>query len=489
MAETSRQWPPIGWLWQDYDRASAWYSGEARRLKNAAAAENTDRFWASDEDVKLHVPIAADISAMSAGMIFADSPVFKCADEKTMERIDEIAEETHLYNVLLQAAELASVYGGVYIKWSWDVRSGKTPMLTAVPADAGLPHWSGNRVDRVVLYTIVRTDDNGMVWRLEETYSADGHIRSRLFAGSESDIGTERGLDAIDETRGIMPDANSGTDTMLAFYVPNILPNRAKPHLRFGRSDYDGLYGLFDALDEVYSTIQREARMTKTTVIVPAEYLRKRDTIFGGDFAREKQWVYANNSGAFTALDIDSERAASPITVVNPELRAESRIAVCDDLVKRILMQAGYAPQSAGIDINGSAESGTALNIRERKSMRTTEVKKTYWWHALKDIIRAGMRLDAKVFGSGIDAEADVQIEIPSNTQPDIAQLAEIVEQLERAGAVSTEYKVALLHPDWDADTQAEEVERIRAENGQTLRTEIDGDLQRILAENPEDEE
>lgn len=488
MAEISRQWPPIGWLWLDYDRASAWYSGSPGRLRNAAAAENTDRFWASDEDVKLHVPIAADISAMSAGMIFADSPVFKCDDEKTLERIDEIADETHLYNVLLQAAELASVYGGVFLKWSWDAVKNKTPILTAVPADAGLPHWSGNKLDRVLLYTIVKAEDGGAVWRIEEDYSDDGHIRTRLFKGSECDIGTECGLNSIEETAGIMPDSNSGTETMLAFYVPNILPNRARPHLKFGRSDYDGLYGLFDALDEVYSTMQREARMTKTTVIVPAEYLRKRDAIFGGELAREKQWVYANNSGAFTALDIDSDRASSPITVVNPELRAESRIAVCDDLVKRIMTQAGYAPQSAGVDISGSAESGTALNIRERKSMRTTEVKKTYWWHALKDIIRAGLRLDAKVFKSGIDAEVNVQIEIPSNTQPDVAQLAEIVEQLERAGAVSTECKVAMLHPDWDADTQAEEVERIKAENGQALRAEIDGDLQRILAESPDEE-
>lgn len=475
MTAIKKSWPPIGWLWQDYNRASAWYSGDPARLRAVSSIDKTDRFWATGENVKVHVPIAADISAMSSAMIFADSPVITAEDEKTQERINEICDNTLMYNVLLQAAELASVYGGVFLKWSWDKADG-FPRLTAVPADSGLPYWAGGKVARIVLYTIVREDENGRVWRLEETYTTDGKIASRLYCGDVNDIGTEHGLNELEETRGILPEANSGTETMLAFYVPNLLPNRGKPHLRFGRSDYDGLYGLFDELDEAYSAIQRETRMTKTTVIVPAEYLKKRDVIFGGNnpYAREKEWVYANETGAFTALDIDSDRTSSPITVINPEIRAESRIAVCKDLIERIFMQAGYAPQSAGIDVTGTAESGTALNTRERKSIRTTEAKKTYWWHALKDIIRAGMRLDAKVFGSGIDAEADFSVELPTNAQPDVSQLAQIVEQLERAGAASLEYKVSVLHPDWDDDQCAEEVERIRSEQSASAQAEID---------------
>ena len=476
MTVSSKTWPPISWLWQDYDRAAAWYSGDPVRLRMVSGTDKTDRFWATGENVKVHVPIAADISAMSAAMIFADSPVITVDDEHTQERIDDICEKAMLYNVLLQAAELASVYGGVFLKWSWNQADGY-PKITAVPADAGVPYWIGGRVEKIVLYTVVKEDDTGGVWRLEETYTADGVIRSRLYRGSECDIGTEHSLKDIDETRGILPQANSGTETMLAFYVPNLLPNRSRPYLRFGRSDYDGLYGLFDELDEAYSAIQRETRMTKTTVIVPAEYLKKRDAIFGDTnaYAKEKEWVYANETGAFTALDIDSDRTSSPITVVNPEIRAESRIAVCDDLIKRILMYAGYAPQSAGIDINGSAESGTALNVRERKSIRTSETKKTYWWHALHDIIRAGMRLDAKVFNSGIDPEADFSVELPANAQPDITQIAQIVEQLERAGAASLEYKVSVLHPDWDDDQRTEEVERIRAEQNANAQAELDG--------------
>lgn len=490
MKDNHRHWPPIGWLWQEYDRAAAWYSGDEQRLKSVSSAQNCDRFWATTENIKVHVPIASDISALSAGMIFADSPVFTCEDEKVQERFDDISERNMFYSVMLQAAELASAYGGVFLKWSWDKADGY-PRISAVPADAGIPQWVGGNITKITLYTIVRHSDDGKIWRLEETYTEDGHIRSRLFCGSENDIGTEHGLNEIEETRGIKPDANSGTETMLAFYIPNILPNRDHPHLRFGRSDYAGLYGLFDQLDEAYSAIQRETRMTKTTVIVPAEYLRKRDAIFSREnqFCKEGQWVFSNDTGAFTALDIDSDRTSSPITVINPEIRAESRIAICNDLIKRILMQAGYAPQSSGIDVDGRAESGTALNVRERKSIRTTETKKTFWWHALIEIVRAGLRLDAKVFQTGINAEADFSIELPTNAQPDISQLAEIVEQLERAGAASVEYKVDLLHPDWSEEQRAEEVERIKSANSAEAQADIDKALTDIDKDNPDGDE
>ena len=477
--QNKQQFPPIGWLWKEYGRALAWYSGDPKRISNAEAGQIGDRFWTAKEDIKLHVPIAADIASLSAGMIFADSPAFTCEHERTLERIEEIFTEGGAYSALLNAAELCSVCGGVFLKWNWDKADGR-PILTAVPADCGLPKWRGNKVVEVRLWSIMREDENnGAIWRLQETYTENGHIVSELYKGTWSELGEAKPLDSIPETKDIQPDVNSGAGEILAFYVPNMLPNHHRPGSRFGRSDFDGLYGLMDALDEAYSAMQRETRMTKTTVIVPAEYLAKRKNIFGPNspYSKGDQWVYANNSGAFTALDIDSGLNSNPITVVNPEMRADSRIATCDDLVKRIFSVAGYAPQSAGIDIQGSAESGTALSVRERKTIRTTEAKKTHWWHAVKDIVRTMLKLDAAVFRSGVDPNAEFSVELPSNTQPDIGQLAEIIEQLERAGAVSVETKVAMLHPDWDEEKRAEEVERIRRDNGTTAQDDLEAVL------------
>lgn len=461
--------PPIVWLWQEYDNAAAWYSGDPERLRSNPATQNT--FWKSSERIKVHVPIAADIAAMSAGMIFATSPEITCEDEKTQERIAEIMKSSDVYSVLLRAAELASVFGGVFLKWTWDAASDTFPRLVAVPADSGMPKFINGKVAEITFWCKVREDENGTVYRLQETYTPDGHIVSELLKGDESNLGSVVPLASIPETETVQPDANSGTDTMLAFYVPNILPNRSRPHLPIGRSDFEGLYGLFDALDEAYSAMQRETRLTKTTVIVPAEYLRRGSEMFGDK--KPAEFTFSNGSGAFTALDIDSDRTSSPITIVNPEIRAESRIAVCDDLIRRILSLAGYAPQSAGLDIDGAAESGTALSVRERKSIRTTETKKTYWWHAINDIIRAMLRLDKKVFRSAVNPEEKFSVELPTNNQPDIGQLAQIVEQLERAGAVSIQTKVTMLHPEWSEEQIDEEIARIHEEHSYTAQGEI----------------
>lgn len=491
MAETTQRFPPIDWLWREYEINSAWYSGDPSQLVKLPADESK-RFWKSTEEIKVHLPIAADIVAISAGMIFSESPKITAEDERTQERIDEITEANAFYSVLLQAAELAGVFGGVFLKWTWDSTVDTFPRLFAVPVDCGLPVWRGGKLIAVKLWSIVRKDeDTGTVWRTEEIYTDDGHIRTRLLKGDDSNLGSAVPLDSIDETRGMMEDVQSGTGMLLATYIPNMLPNRKHPHVRFGRSDFDGLYGLFDALDEAYSALQRETRLTKTTVIVPAEYLRKRDAIFGleNPACKATQWVYSNDSGVFTALDIDSDRTSNPVTVINPEIRAEQRLALCDDLIRRIWSAAGYSPQSAGIDISGSAESGTALNVRERRTIRTTEVKKTHWWHALHDIVRAMLALDAAVFRSGVKPDADITIELPSNTQPDISQMAEILEQLERAGALSTETKVELLHPDWDEERRAEEVERIKIEKGMIGPDPLDAELGDTEAPVPEEDD
>ena len=241
--------PPINWLWQDYKRAAAWYSGDPARLRREGDGD-ANSFWKSSEDIKVHVPIAADLAAMSAGMLFATSPEITCEDEATQQRIDEIMQEAGIYSVLLRAAELASVFGGVFLKWAWDATD-TVPRLMAVPADSGMPTFIGNRVTQIRFWTRVREDEgNGTVWRLQETYLPNGHIVSELYKGDESNLGMAMPLNSIPETENIRPDANSGTNTMLAFYVPNILPNRSRPHLPFGRSDFEALYGLFDILDE-----------------------------------------------------------------------------------------------------------------------------------------------------------------------------------------------------------------------------------------------
>lgn len=462
-------WPPIPWLWDQYKVNAAWYSGDRDQL-----VSNTYGFWRGTEPHKTHVPMPGDLAALAAGLLFCGSPIVKHAQEATDERLQEITSHAGLYQKLLHAAELQAVYGGVFLKWNWDKARAQYPLLRVVPADAGLPEYVNGLLNSVTFWSVVRIDpENAQVlYRLEEHYTPDGKITSKLMKGSPVLLGGEVPLESIPETQGILPESNSGAGMLLAVYVPSRLPNRIKPYAPYGRSDFEGLHGLFSALDEAYSSMRRDIRLGKTQIIVPAKYIRQKEYMFQAmDSAQAQtqtpQFGFSKSDEAFVALDFSPEnQAGSDIVTFQPTLRAADHKAVIDDIARRIITLAGYSPQSIGMDIDGKAESGTALNIRERRSMQTTETKRNYWWHALLDLIRAGLALDKAQYTPGLALDGELTVEFADNSQPDMQTLSEVVAKLEQARAASTKTKVQILHPDWEDERVDEEVALIQSEDG-----------------------
>lgn len=466
MANTS--WPPIPWLWNQYREYGAWYSGDPDAL-----TKHTRGFWTTDEMRKSHVAIASDIAALSSGLIFSGSPSITHENEQTDARLQEIMTLNGLYSRLLEAGELQSAFGGVYAKWNWNAARAKYPILRIIPADAGLPRYVGGILDSVTFWSVQRvSDDNTKVWRLQEEYTNDGHIKSALYEGTADNLGSAVQLTDLPETKDVKPDVNSGAGMLLATYIPNRLPNRLYPYQPYGRSDFEGLLTLFSALDEAYSSMNRDVRLGKTQVIVPAEYLRKdvRDVVFPSTTETDPKnvkWTFSKENETFVALNFDpDQQSGKDIVTFQPAIRAEDHLKVIDDIIRRIITLAGFAPQSAGLDIDGQAESGTALNVRERRSLQTSEAKKTYWWHALINIMRSGLALDKAVFNSGLVVDGEISVTFADNTQPDMATVADTLDKLARAGAVSTERKVRILFPDWSDEDVAAEVAKINNEDG-----------------------
>ncbi len=460
----NKLWPPVAWLWKQHKLNAAWYSGLPDRLRGVSA------FWSSDEKCKVHVPIAADLAALAAGQVFSGSPTITHEDERTNARLQELLEQTGFFQLLLQAAELAAVYGGVFLKLNWDSALTKRPIVSVLAGDEGLPSFRLGINTENVFWSVERADEQtGAIWRCEERYTSDGEIISTLYKGSEGDLGTEQPLNSIPETLGRKRVAQSGTHRLLSVYIPNRLPNRAVGASHYGASDYEGLYGLFSALDEAQTCLLRDIRLCKTRVIVPVEYLRKREEARIEIDSRKRggEWTFSLSDEVFTALDMDpsdSQDRVAQMMHVQPEIRAEQLLRAIDDIKRTVYLMAGYSPQSAGLDIQGEAESGTALNVRERRSMQTAEAKKTYWWHALVDFAGALLALDAEVFHTGVKADDKITVTFADATQPDMQTIADTLDKIERARAASTLTKVRLLHPDWSDEDVAEEVALIKEE-------------------------
>src|SRR5690606_9935110 len=113
----------------------------------------------------------------------------------------------------------------------------------------------------------------------------------------------------------------------------------------------------------------------------------------------------------------------------------------------------------------GRAESGTALRIRERKSLITSEKKRRHWEPAIADVLWMMLVLDREIFGSGVTVYRP-EVSIEDSISESMREVAESVELISRARAASTQTRIEMLQPDWSDAEVAAEVERIQAEQG-----------------------
>src|SRR5690606_41985538 len=142
---------------------------------------------------------------------------------------------------------------------------------------------------------------------------------------------------------------------------------------------------------------------------VPEEWLERRDGPDG-----RPRWTFDLDREIFTSLDIDPASAQSAgITPSQFAIRTEEHARAALELLDRIISAAGYSPQSFGLKIEGRAESGTALRLRERKSLVTREKKARYWKPVLEDVLQMMLAIDREVVGNTrIDPSFRPRVEI-----------------------------------------------------------------------------
>ncbi len=269
-----------------------------------------------------------------------------------------------------------------------------------------------------------------------------------------------------------MVDAEGGIDTgapdhLTAAYIPNVRPARAWRHIpsaaHWGQSDYQGIEGLLDALDETYSSWMRDVRHGKGRILVANALLQSAGPGQGATWD-EDQEVYAGLNMLPRAGD------PNPITPVQFAIRVAEHRDTCSELVEQAVRQAGYSASTFGATGDGSAVTATEIRARERRSMATRARKALYWRPSVADIVAALLAVEAgPLFGvAGLDLEPpDVEFEDSISDSP--SEVATTAELFRRAEAASTDTLVRMIHPDWD-DTQVKaEVAEIHGESGRAV--------------------
>lgn len=478
------RWPPSGPLDWKMAEHSAWYSGDPDILANfyteyanknflnlPYAGKSNDLFWgrqfSNQGEIFVHVPIAGDIAETSANFLFGESPVIKIAEahekeaaqsaKDTQSTVDTMLMESGFYRRILEGAETCAGIGGVFIKVAWDEEVSPYPVPVVVQADRAIPEFKFGIMTACTFWQVLDIDKNGtVVWRLLERYER-GLITTTLWKGSQDKLGFEMNLTVHPLCEDMEP-VQATVNEMLAFYIPNKLPNRIDRNSYLGRSDYSGIEGLMDSLDEVYSSWVKDIAISQGKIHVPESFMQQ--TTNG------KGMRYNLDQTVYVKLDMDPTIEGKSLTATQFAIRANEFEKSALNLMDRIISSAGYSPQSFGLSIEGRAESGTALSIRERKSFATKSKKEDYWHTALCGIIKAMALVYYTELGGKLDINLTPNVSFSDGITNNLSELAMSVKMISDAQAASTATKVRLLHPEWEEDQVQEEATKIIEENG-----------------------
>lgn len=481
--------PPKEWsyFFNKFKEWKAWYSGDPLELLNLYSTmlledgiNENSRFWARIEKEEragvVHIPLAGDISAMSANLLFSETPRIRY-DEGTKggERIKQFIDDNGFFNILLEGAELAGAFGGCFLKIDTEPELLSSPLVSIItPLQAFPTFWRG-RLWEVLFFRTVKETDGGSVWRLfENRRRSNGKlvIEYKLYKGTSDKVGYDVPLESIQETEMLgLEDKVLNVDGLGCVYIPNMRPNKLVPGSPIGINDFGTSITLLDSLDFTWTSWMRDIELGMAQIFVDAELLDTSNpddpAIYGGGRGRMK---FNKFQKAFTELNLAPWRFngehIKPINEIQFDIRVEEHYTTCKALIEEIISQCGYSPQSFGSDIQGRAESGTALRIRERKSLLTREKKSRYWQPEIRSLLNQVQQIDIATGLSSSYEIQDIGIELEDSIIVDPLENSETIRNLDQARAVSVLTKVRILHPEWDDEEVEKEVEKILKEQG-----------------------
>ncbi|QNE90264.1 phage portal protein [Corynebacterium incognita] len=484
-------WPPTQWepVTRMINDAAVWWEGDAKHLDSRYTGV-TNRpsqymggvvgaasrfFWGSpvpqgQTNRKVHLPIAADIAATAATLLFETPPTFSCEDEHQAGRLDALFNNDMFPADLLVMGESLSALGGAFGRVMWDTEIADEPWIEFVDADSAFPEFSYGRLVAVTFHEELAALDDKHTWRLLSRYTA-GRIEYGLYEGTVDNVGKPKPLTDHPATQALanIVDSNSGVEShtsgIAAVYIPNVRPVvefRKYGQLRhIGRPDLSpDLYGLFDLLDETWSDIRREMKLGKARATVPESWLKTNGLGQGKTFDVDREF--------YDGMNIPPTDGSAQAHLFQPSLRFDKYLQLADATVLEILRRANYSPATFGITNQGAQKTAREIDSEYKASLQTWKAKSRYVRAGLSQLAVAALEVDAWLNGHPAPADK-VTITMEPPVQETMLDKAQTIQALDAARAISTERKVASLYPDMSQADQDTEVQRIKAEQAGVL--------------------
>jgi hypothetical protein len=368
----------------------------------------------------------------------------------------------------------------------WDVDVADKPFINAVSPDNAIPTFGlGGHLRSVIFWSqLPPVDGSRLSYMLLEEYTP-GRIEYALYqSGDTHSLGVRVPLEAHPATSSLQVDDQSGISTgsglNLAVYIPNMPARRLRrdPNaLHLGRSDYEGAEGLFDALDEAYTSWMRDIRLAKARVFVSRQLLQQGKPGQGASFDMDREIFSPVESPPGSTLSENSL-----LTPFQPEIRWESHQQTCRELLERAYSACGYSSSTFGSS-SDVAMTATEVQAREKLTMLTRGSKILYWRPQLRSLYAALMDVNSMVFQGPPRGQAIPDVEFPPAATDSPNTVAQTLSLLNSAEAASVRVRVQMLHPDWTDREIDSEVAQIKSDLS-LLPMNSDANLYAAVADN-----
>lgn len=388
-----------------------WYEGDDLQLKQLYERDlksfkvgnfTTDElnyFWAQPTEGlnvrKIHSGLPQHISEVMVDLLMSNGYermiYFNETDrDKDNElRLNEILDDNDFESQLQEAIETESWSGGVAFKLSFNPKY-VYPIIEVIHPEYYEPKIEAGRIieDTFIKYFV----RNNTTYKLKESYGVDetgGYIRYKIYQ-LIGEMWSEVSLSELEETRDLEDLTFPGIYEKFSLYKPNKLPNSDFKGSKLGESDYSGSVGLFDAIDEVLSTMVQEFRDGKIKNFWPSDLLPV-------DPSTQQQYMPAALKKDFIVYNSGIQQKTTPNKheIVQGEIHSEKYIETYKKLIESVLNNTGLSPQTIGITgLDSTAASEESQELREKSSVRTREKKVRLWTRTLQKLFRLVLMMD-----------------------------------------------------------------------------------------------
>lgn len=448
----SSNWPPAEQKdhWEQVEYFRARYENDAEYL----VKNNT--LWHDRAGIFTPVPLAREMARLSSALLFSKTP--KITLEGYQDELDALVEENALASFLQEWGQYVAAMGRGGLRVIWDAESSDKPIISFLHEDQIIWDERHGKIVRGGVAVIERayktSIGNTDVFRLLEEHTT-GLVTRELYKGSWDKLGFMVPLDTLVRDDGGLSDARlaefadlkdseeTGLDTPTLIRWDNVAG---------GDSDIQALGSMLDRLDEYESLLTDKVRKS-----IPRIFAHRSLANENGRIDVDDVILVGEQSNILPTPDANRPTGL-PIETVQPALQSAEHIAVIQHLIELCIATAGRSLASYGLDDGGAAPSGTALKLRQSRTLLDNSSKAPRAIEAVTQAVAVALAMD---LGQSDVRALRPKVELGDGLPSDEAETARTIAALTGAEAISTVEKVRKQHPDWNEFEIEEEVERI----------------------------